>query len=525
VLLNVAVNMGRKAIDGYGKESILRKRWIWAGSLPLIASLIGIGLLLWIGRRGVAEIKVTGPANANAEDAGAAVLPNEYWPCWRGAGGDARREKATGPLNWSDTTAVVWKTEVPGRGHSSPIIWGEHVFLTTADEAAKTLSVLCIASDTGKLHWATPIYQGPFMARHEKNSHASATPACDGRQIYAAYAAEGNLWLSAVALDGKLGWKTSIGPFVTKWGYGSSPTLYKDLVIVAGDNAGDRLTNIAALTSYLAAVRTTTGEIVWRVRRPRESTFGAPVVAEVSGRPQLLLGGADRVTSYDPANGAELWSCGWSGSRSASAIAFTKDRVFATTDCETICVQADGVGDVTGDHRFWRQKKGASDIPSPLYHDGLLFLVNDKGLASCLDGVSGKVIWHERLEGNFSASPLLVGDRLYATNEQGATFVLKAGRQFELLATNQLRDEVLASPVPLGNRLLLRSKRFLWCVGADAAGRAVAAPSDQGRFVPLAPLSPVLGGEGLGVRGTTSLAERESSASHAEPPHPRPLFP
>jgi outer membrane protein assembly factor BamB len=315
------------------------------------------------------------------------------------------------------------------------------------------------------------------MSRHAKNSHASATPTCDGRQIYVAYVAEGNLWLSAVDFDGKLAWKTSIGPFMTQWGYGSSPTLYKDLVIVAGDNRGDRLANVAALTSYLAAVRAKTGEIRWRVRRPRETTFGTPVVAQVSGRPQLLLGGAGKVTSYDPATGAEWWSCDWSGPRSASTMAFANDRVFASTDSETICVQGDGAGDVTGDHLLWRQKKGVSDIPSPLYHDGLVYLVNDKGLASCLDGNSGKLIWNDRLPGSFSSSPLLLGDRLYATNEDGTTFVLKAGGQFELLATNPLSDEVLASPVPMGNRLLIRSRRFLWCLGADASRQAVATPA------------------------------------------------
>jgi outer membrane protein assembly factor BamB len=458
-----------------GKEPILRKWWIWAGSVALVPLLIGAGLLLWIQQRGVAEIRVTGPVLV--DDSTPAGLRNEYWPCWRGASGDARREKATGPLNWSDSKSVVWKTEVPGRGHSSPIIWGEHIYLTTADETTNTLSVLCYEGDTGKLKWDTPIYQGSFSARHAKNSHASATPACDGRQIYVPFVADGSLWLSAVGFDGKPAWKTAIGPFMTQWGYGSSPTIYKDLVIIAGENCGDRLANVAALTSYLAAVRTKTGEILWRVRRPRENTFGAPIVAEVSGRPQLLLGGAGQINSYDPASGAELWSCGWSGPRSASTVAFTKDRVFATTDGETICVQGDGAGDVTGDHLLWRQKKGASDIPSPLYHDGRLYLVNDKGLASCLDGESGKVVWNERLQGLFSSSLTLVGDRLYATNEEGTTYVLKAGRQYELLATNKLGDEVLASPVPMGNRLLIRSTRFLWCLGADAPQHAVVAPA------------------------------------------------
>jgi outer membrane protein assembly factor BamB len=459
----------------------LRKWWIWAGSLALVAFLIGIGLLLWIQQLGVAEIKVAGPVLV--QDSTPAVLRNENWPCWRGARGDARGEKTTGPLNWSDSDGVVWKTEVPGRGHSSPIVWGGHIFLTTADEAAKTLSVLCLKRDTGKLHWTAPIYQGAFMARHEKNSHASATPACDGRQIYVAHVAEGSLWLSAVDFDGKPVWKTAIGPFVTQWGFGSSPTLYKDLVIVNGDNCGNRLANVVALTSYLAAVRTKTGEILWRVRRPPATTFGAPVVAEVSGRPQLLLGGAGQITSYDPASGVELWSCRWSGSRSASTIAFTKDRVFASTNGETICVRGDGAGDVTDGRLLWRQNKGAADIPSPLYHDGLLYLVNDKGLASCLDGESGNVIWHERLEGNFSSSPILAGDRIYATNEAGATVVLKTGRQFEVLATNHLNDEVLASPVPMGNRLFIRSKRFLWCLGSDASRHGTETPAGKGRPV------------------------------------------
>jgi outer membrane protein assembly factor BamB len=435
--------------------------------------LVLLGLLAgaygFIQRRGVEEIHAS-PDAVRASPAVQQPAPDD-WPCWRGTHGDGKAATSDLPLNWSATENVAWKSAVPGRGHSSPIVWRDRVFLTTADEQGQVQSLLCFRRETGEPLWNTPLHQGAFLACHPKNSHASPTPACDGQHVYVPYLAEDALWVAAVELDGRLAWKTRVGPFVSEWGYGSSPVLYRNLILVAADNKGNRLAHLTAVTSYLAALDGRTGAIVWRVGRPRLHSYGTPVVGTVAGRPQLVLGGAEKVTSYDPATGEELWSSRWPAKRSAGSIALAPDRIFASTttfDPEIVCVRADGSGDVTDSHVLWRQRRGAADIPSPLYHDGHLYVVNDKGVALCLHADTGKIVWQERLGGAFSASPLLAGDRIYATAEDGTTYVFRAAPRYELLATNALGESVLASPIPAGGRLLLRGAGFLWCIGPKA---------------------------------------------------------
>jgi outer membrane protein assembly factor BamB len=395
------------------------------------------------------------------------------WPCWRGPGGGGVRAGNVPGLHWSETSGVLWRVPVPGVGHASPIVVGDRVIVSTADEQAQTRSVICYDRATGGVRWSALLHQGAFMGKHEKNSHASPTPACDGRQVYVPYIAGDALWLSAINVnDGNIAWQPRVGPFVSEWGYASSPVLYKDLVIVAGDNRGSPADDEKTLTSYLAAVHRGTGEIAWRVRRPLAPNYGTPVVARLAGRDQLLLSGQGAITSYDPATGRELWFCRWSAERSGQSVAFGGDCVYASATwrrAEIVCVRADGSGDVTDSHVVWRHGRGACDVPSPLYHDGRLYLLNDGGLVNCLDAATGRPVWQQRLGGAFSASPVLAGDHILAADEDGTTHVFAAGPQFRLLATNPLNDPLLASPALSGDRIFLRGRNTLWCVGPGAA--------------------------------------------------------
>jgi outer membrane protein assembly factor BamB len=350
------------------------------------------------------------------------------------------------------------------------VVRGDRVYLATADEEAGVQSLVCYDRAGGALRWQTPLHRGGLMARHDKNSHASATPACDGRRVYVPLVNAGALWLSAVDVDGGVAWQTRVGPYVSEWGYGSSPALYRGLVIVAGDNKGSKLGHVAGACSYLAAVRAGTGEVVWRVRRPRAFSYGTPVVAEVSGRPQLLLAGAGAVTAYDPATGAELWHCNWPAGRTAGTMAFAPDRVFAAAtfpQAELLCIRGDGSGDVGDTHVAWRTARGAPDVPSPLYAGGRLYTVTDAGQAACLDARTGERLWQGRLGAAFSASPVLAAGRVYAASETGTTFVFAAGPRFELLARNALPDEFYASPAVAGGRLFLRGLQTLYCLGTN----------------------------------------------------------
>lgn len=375
------------------------------------------------------------------------------WPWWRGINLDG---KAVGPqpvTEWSEGKNILWKASVPGAGHASPIVWGEQVFVATADESAETQSLVCFDRATGEERWTTEIHRGGFMHRHAKNSHASSTPACDGERVFTVFMVQDGIWVSAVGLDGKLLWQEMAGPFRSMHGYGSSPVLYKSLVIVAGDNQG---------SGFLAALHRRTGKLVWRVARKNDASFGTPIVAQVAGKTQLLLSGQDQIVSYNPETGKTLWTSRGPASTTANTMAFGDDVVYASggyPQNHLMAVKADGSGEV-----IWENdRKGY--VPSLLLDRGRLYLAQDDGIVRCFNASSGVEIWVRRLGGGFSASPVLAGEQIYLTNEQGATFVFKASETFELLAENQLGDSGMATMAICDGRIYLRTADRLYCIG------------------------------------------------------------
>jgi outer membrane protein assembly factor BamB len=421
----------------------------WLGTTIILAGMLSTALA--VGGGPTPQDKAITP-QATAGD----------WPWW---GGPNRNNTAAGPepvRTWSATENVVWKVKVPGRGYSSPVVVGDRVFLTTADETAVKQSVLAFDRTTGKPLWSTVTHEGGFGPINPKNSHASATPCCDGKRLYSPFLHEGALWVTATDPGGKIVWQTRAGDFQSQHGDGPSPVLYKSLVIVNGDSLKG---------SFVAALDTQRGEVVWKT--PRTSTgrnggYATPVVAMLAGRPQLILTGMNEVTAYDPDTGKLLWSCAGPAEVTACAPAWSDRLVFATggfPEKELLAIRADGTGDVTRTHVVWRSGKGVSYVPSPLYADGRLYVVTDAGVAHCFDAATGKPVWQGRLEDTFIASPVLAGGLLYAAGESGRTHVLRAGPKFEVVATNDLGEETLASPVVCGGRLFLRTDRHLWCIG------------------------------------------------------------
>jgi outer membrane protein assembly factor BamB len=384
------------------------------------------------------------------------------WPWWRGPAHNGKSRDLQVVTTWGPRDNVVWKTKVPGRGHSSPIICGEHVFLTTADEQVQKQLLLSFDRKTGKSLWSTMVHEGGFLRKYPKNSHASATPACDGVRVYSAFINRDGLYITAASLRGKILWQKKAGDFRSEHGYGSSPVFYKSLVIVNGDNLKG---------SFIAALDRQTGKVAWRTERKttgRHGSYATPVVATLSGKPQLIQTGMGEVTSYDPATGKLIWSCEGPAEVTACTAACSDRLVFATggyPEKELLAIRADGKGDVTNTHIAWRTGKGVTYVPSPLYHDGCLFVVNDGGVATCFQGKTGRQIWAGRLGGGFSSSPVLVGGLLYASNETGRTFVLKTGRKFEVVARNDLDGRILATPAVCGGRIFLRTESSLYCLG------------------------------------------------------------
>jgi outer membrane protein assembly factor BamB len=336
------------------------------------------------------------------------------------------------------------------------------VFLTTADDERQTQRVLAFDRKTGKALWDAVVHEKGFPRKHPKNSHASATPACDGKRLYCAFVSGDALHVSAVDLDGKFVWQTRAGAFTSQHGYCASPVLYKSLVLVTGDSLKD---------CYVAAFEAATGKEVWRTPRTtpgRHGNYPSPIVATVAGKPQMIMTGLGETTSYDPETGKVIWSCAGPTEVAGCTAAWNDKLVFVSggfPEKELLAIRGDGAGDVTASHVAWRATKGVTYVPSPLYHGGMLYVVNDTGTATCFEAATGKEVWQGRLAGAFSSSPVLAGDYLYVGSEAGKVFVLRAGPKFELVATNDLGDGVFATPAVCGGRIYLRTTRALYCIG------------------------------------------------------------
>lgn len=387
------------------------------------------------------------------------------WPWWRGPNRDGTANDQQPPTTWSDTENVVWKTPVPGRGHSSPTIVGDTIYLATADEAQQVQSVVAFDRETGKQKWKRDISQGGFPKTHPKNTHATCTLACDGERLFVAFHHDAEVTLTALDLNGKPVWEKVVGdydPRKYEYGYAPSPVLYDGLVIVAGDYEKG---------GWIAAYDGATGESAWKVDRPEKLSFSSPIIAHVAGRDQLLLSGCELVSSYDPATGDRLWATPGTTMATCGTMVWDGDVVFASggyPKAETIAVKADGSGKVlwTNGQKCYEQ--------SMIAHDGHVYAVTDQGIAFCWEAATGDEKWRERLSGPISASPILAGGNIYLSNEAGTTYVFEATpKAFRSVARNKLGDEAFATPTFVGDRIYARvasggrgnRQEMLYCLG------------------------------------------------------------
>ncbi len=376
---------------------------------------------------------------------------DDDWPCLRGAAGQNVATTNRLPTQWSFGEESGWDTSVPGIGHATPILWGDQLFLMTSEPGVPRIGLRSYSRGTGRPNWHTVLHQGGPASLLDKKVYSSSTPATDGQFVFAAAVVQETLWVTSVDFTGRIVWQHEAGSYRSKQGYASSPVVFKSLVIVAADQEQD---------SYLTAFHRQTGEIIWRVKRPNGESFGTPVVATISGRPQLVLAGKGAIVSYNPATGDTLWTFRWSAKRVATSVAFDANHVFATSslpDSEVDCIKADGAGNVTKSHLIWRQTKVGSEVPSPVCHGGRLYVLADDGLLSCFETQTGKSLWRQRLEGRFSASPFITGDYLICSNLAGLTSIVKTGASSIVVATNSISEGVIASPVVAGDAIFFRT--------------------------------------------------------------------
>jgi outer membrane protein assembly factor BamB len=421
------------------------------------------------------------------QSAGAPAAGN--WPQWRGPGG---RGIAQGvyPESWSATDNVAWKTEIPGRGHSSPVVWGDRVFLTTSIageqypgrqapdhlgfdmepgylhpdsvgvDYAHTLRVLALDTASGAIVWEQTVYEGPvYDNRHRKNTYASATVVTDGDMVFASFESEG---IYAFDVDGTPRWSASFGGMAKAGlGPGTSPILYGDLLILQGDQEMGN-------GSFIAALDRATGDVVWYTQRSNRRSWATPLLVDTGSRTELLASGAEAVIAYDPATGKELWRSEGTISHPIPSIVAGDGLAFATAGSQRKVALALRVGADHGDDRIaWRYDKGTAYVPSPILYRGLLYLMTDRGIVTCLDPASGEVVYEGGrvpVPATFTASPVAFDGKILLTSEDGDTFVLRAGPQHEILRTNSLGEPVYASPALAGGTIYIRGARHLFAV-------------------------------------------------------------
>jgi outer membrane protein assembly factor BamB len=394
----------------------------------------------------------------------------DNWPAWRGPRGDGVSSERNLPLNWSAKENVKWKAPLPEPGNSTPIVWEQRVFLTQALDGGKRRALIAFDRKDGKKIWQHEVPCDFVETSHKQNPPCSASPVTDGEAVYAHFASAG-----VVACDffGKQLWQRDLGAIKSRWGNGASPILYKDLLIVFHGPGAPK--------TFLIALDKRTGKTVWRtdevaIDSPVFGSWSTPVVVTANGRDELVMplpgdkvGGEGYLKGYDPNTGKELWSCKGLGNEIYAMPTVSEKRDLIVGICghngPLLAVKPGGKGDVTASHRAWRVA-GANPqrVGSGVFHDGRLFLANAPGTIECFDPKNGKSLWNERLDGNLWGSLLLADGRIYVSNLEGDTFVLKAGPKFELLARNKLGEALYAAPAVSNGEMFLRTYQHLYCI-------------------------------------------------------------
>jgi outer membrane protein assembly factor BamB len=384
-----------------------------------------------------------------------------HWPRWRGPSGQGLAAGTGYVDRWSATENVIWKTPLPGSGNSSPIIWGDRIIVTTARDGGRQLTVNAYARSDGKLVWERSVPDGRRASTHQKNGYASATPATDGQRVYASFGSRG---LVALDLnDGKLLWQRDLGQIDNYHGAAGSPLLYKDRVILYQDQSGG---------AFIAAFNARSGAEMWRTPRDASVGWGTPIAVRVGEHDEIIVNGQRTVIAYNPDTGSELWRCGGSSYEVIPTPVVGYGMVFCASGRAgpTLAIRPGGKGDVSSTHLAWTSPRGSPFVPSPILVGNLLYMVNDmQSIATAFEATSGRALWQGRLgvaqrEG-FSASPVSVDGKVFFTNDEGDTFVLKAGPTFELLHTNRIGEPTLASPALVDGRWYIRTAQNLYAVG------------------------------------------------------------
>jgi len=423
-------------------------------------------------------------------------LKQQNWHQWRGPNANGVAPHGNPPLEWSEEKNIAWKVPVEGEGNSTPIIWGDRLFLLTSINTGKvdpnlpkpeeqpkrpfdikfpnTLHqyvVLCLDRNTGRELWRTVAAEKvPFEGHHGDNSFASSSPTTDGQRLYAWF---GSVGVYCLDFDGKIVWRKEMKPVRTRlsFGEGASPVVHAGRVIVIRDNEDQ---------SYIVALDAKTGETVWEAERDEPSAWATPLIVEANGRTQVITNASNRVRSYDLADGSLIWECGGQVGNVIPSPVTENGFVYCMSGYRGNACYAlplDAKGDITGSEQVaWSHDRGTPYVPSPLLYDGLLYFnQSNNAILACLDAKTGETLIDRTRMPDISriyASPVGAAGRIYFAGRDGETLVIERSREFKVLAANRLDESFDASPAIVGNQLFLRGKKHLYCIAApEAAGK------------------------------------------------------
>lgn len=388
-------------------------------------------------------------------------LRAQNWPCWRGPNGDGTSAETGIPVKWDSVTNVLWKVSVPGSGYSSPVVWEDKLFLTTALTGTHEKILLCYSCKNGSLLWQKTVLKTAFEQKHDNNGYASGTPATDGKMVYVSFLDGKDVVVAAFDFNGKQIWIRRPGTFSSPHGYSCSPVLFEDKVIINGDSQEN---------SFMAALNKADGRLMWKVPHEKQShSFSTPIFRKMAGKTQMIFCGNREIASYNPADGSKYWFVsGPSEDFCSSPVYNSKHNLVLVSSAwpvrNLVAVRPDGQGDVTKSNVSWETRKGAFYVPSPVCTDEYLFTTMTTGEVHNIEISTGKTLWMEDLGAQYS-SPVLVNGLVYMPNDDGVITIIKPGPRFEYIAKNPLGEKMFASPAISRGKIYIRGFQHLFCIG------------------------------------------------------------
>ena len=404
----------------------------------------------------------------------------EDWPGWRGPRGDGSSHDANLPIRWNGLTGegVHWKVELPGSGHASPVVLGNAVFVVGCDESAEERYLMCLDRETGKQRWKRVVIQSPLESKHRLNSHASSTPATDGKHVFVSFLkvdgrlvpapnvgsprdiTPGTMVIACYDYDGKLQWRKNVGGFLSAHGYCSNPVLFKDLVIVNGDHDGD---------SYIVALRKSDGEVVWKSERKHKTrSYCTPLIRRHQNHFQMVLSGSQHIMSMNPETGEPHWFLEGPTKQFVASMVEKDGDFFAVAGYPTyhvISINGGGAGNITDSHVNWHVTNARCYVPSPVVVGNYLVVADDRGTANCFSVLDGTRVWQERLGRSYSASLVTFDGQVAFIADDGIVKIVKPGPTCEVLAENPLGEWCSSSPAIADGQWFIRGEKHLFCIG------------------------------------------------------------